>query len=55
MAFLPPGPASGEVGVEENINAHEHDGIEATHAGPERVLLGYVSITCRRGEEERDR
>lgn len=55
MGFLPPGRASGKVGVEEDIYTDEQDGIEATYAGPEGVLLGYSAIAWRRGVEERDR
>ena len=53
-ALLATGPASGEVGVEEDVDTHEQDGVEATHTGPESVFLGCPAIAWRREEEERE-
>lgn len=53
-AFLATGPASGKVGVQEDVDTHEQDGIEATHTGPESMSLGCLAITWRKWEEERE-
>lgn len=42
-----PGAASGEVGVKEEVDTHEEDGVEAADPGPEGVFLGCWAITCR--------
>lgn len=46
---------SGEVGVQEDVDTHEEDGIEATDTGPESVFLGHLAITWRGLQKERDR
>lgn len=42
-----PGAASGEVGVKEEVDTHEEDGVEAADPGPEGVFLGCWAVTCR--------
>lgn len=48
-----PGTASGKVGIEEDVDAYEEDGIEATDTGPESIFLGCSAITWRGWEKER--
>lgn len=49
-----PGTVSGEVGVEEDVDTHEEDGVEATDAGPESMFLGCSGVTWRGWEAGTD-
>ena len=48
------GAASGEVGVEEDVDAHEEDGVDTADASPEGVSLGCSAITWGWWEERGD-
>lgn len=48
------GAASGEVGVEEDVDAHKEDGIDTADASPEGVSLGCSAITWGWWEERAD-
>lgn len=37
--------ASGEVGIEEDVDAHEQDSIEPTHTRPEKAFLERLAVT----------
>lgn len=52
--FLPRA-VSGKVGIEEDVDTHEEDGIEATDTGPESMFLGCLDVTWNGWEKKKDR
>lgn len=50
-----PRAVSGKVGIEEDVDTHEEDGIEATDTGPESMFLSCLDVTWNGWEKKKDR